>query len=52
MQPLEAPVIERALSILARIEELLLPTTCRREPIAIPIRRYDRRGPRHGDRRH
>jgi hypothetical protein len=52
MQPPEASVIERALSLLARLEELLLPAARRREPIAIPIRRDDWRGPRHGDRRH
>jgi hypothetical protein len=42
-QPSEAPVIDRALSILARLAELLAPVERRPEPIAIPIRRDDRR---------
>jgi hypothetical protein len=49
MQPPEASVIERALSLLARLEDLIAP---RREPIAIPVRRDDRRMPRQGDRCH
>ena len=52
MQPTEALVIERALSLVARLSDLLASSARRLEPIAIPIRRDDRRGPVRGDRRH
>jgi hypothetical protein len=43
-------VLELATSILARLEAVLLPR--RADPIVIPIRRDDWRGPLRGDRRH
>ncbi|HVG49138.1 MAG TPA: hypothetical protein VM899_13510 [Rubellimicrobium sp.] len=43
--PLEAYVIDIAASLLARLADLLLPSP-RPEPLAVPVRRDDRRGRR------
>ena len=48
MQPTEALVIERALSLVARLSDLFARQP---EPIAIPIRRDDLRGPVRSGRR-